>query len=123
MSHMKLRRSISIGLLLGVGLLALAAFTIPRMVRKFFYPPAPQMPAMVSKPVNQILDELEAAMKAKAPTLLENLRPGLTSDAITALERQSGIQLPEDIRALYRWRNGCRSSDPLVAGPIPGFRF
>jgi cell wall assembly regulator SMI1 len=114
---------LGIGLLIVMGALAVVVLMVPRAVRRYFYPPAPPMPPIVSRPMAEILGELEAVMKTNAPRVLEDLQAGLPNAEITALERQAGFQLPEDIRALYRWRNGSRSSDPRLAGPIPGHRF
>jgi cell wall assembly regulator SMI1 len=120
---MKRKRVISIGLLIVLGVLAFVVLMVPQGVRRFFYPPAPPMPPVVSKSVAQILAELESAMKRKAPHVLDDMQPGLSDEEITTLERQAGIQLPEEMRVLYRWRNGCRSQDPRLTGPIPGHRF
>jgi hypothetical protein len=89
------KRMVGIGVLVVVGLLAVLVLTVPRMVRRFFYPLAPPMPAVVSKPVAQILAELEAAIKSKAPRVLDELQPGLSDEQIAALEAQAGLQLPE----------------------------
>src|SRR5436305_5776061 len=103
---MKRRRVVAIALVIVVGLVVLGVMIIPRRVERFFYPFAPPMPPVVSKPTTQILLELEAAMKSKAPQVLDDLQRGLSDDEITALERQSGIQLPAEFRILYHWRNG-----------------
>jgi cell wall assembly regulator SMI1 len=120
---MKRRRLIIIALLVLAGLLLSGALLVPRAVRRIFYPLAPPMPPIVSKSTAQILSELEANIKAKAPQVLEQMKPGLSDEEIIRLEGQAGIRLPDEIRTLYRWRDGCRSKDPLTAGPIPGYRF
>src|SRR6516225_5507290 len=111
---MKPKRIMLIGLLTVAGLLVFGVVLVPRAVRRFFYPPAPPMPSVVSKPTAQILAELEAIMRNKAPQVLDQMQTGLSDQEITALERQAGIQLPDEIRALYRWRNGCGSRNPRV---------
>lgn len=113
----------AIGLLIVVGLLVIGASLIPRAVRRFFYPPAPPMPSVVSTPIAQILADLEAIMKKKAPQVLDQMQAGLSDPEIAALQREAGIQLPAEFRALYQWHNGCRSADPRIVGPIPGHRF
>lgn len=120
---MKPKRTMAIVLLIVAGLLLTSALLIPRAIRRFFYPPAPPMPSVVATPVTQILSDLEANMKKKAPQVLDQMQPGLSDQEIAALEQQAGIQLPTEIRALYQWHNGCRSADPRVVGPIPGHRF
>ena len=117
------KRTLSVGLLLLVGIGAVLVLTVPRMVRRAFYPLAPPMPPVVSTPVAQILADLEAALKSKAPRVLAELQPGLSNEEIAVLETKAGLHLPEEIRALYRWRNGSRSRDPHFDGPIPGHRF
>jgi hypothetical protein len=85
-----------------LALLAFAVLLVPRAIHSFFYPAAPRMPAVVSKPVAELLTELEALMKTNAPLVLEQLQPGLSTHEISALEQQNNIQLPEELRALYR---------------------
>ena len=107
---------------LGLGLLFFVKF------RQSIYPPAPPMPPVVSQTTEAILLQLELVLKNKAPQILTNLQPGLSIEEINELERQSGIQLPDEIKALYRWRNGfnlnrINSGGFSVAGPMPGHYF
>src|SRR6266850_1743843 len=97
---------IGLGLALIVAAVILVAVSVPRALRKFLYPPAPPMPAVVSRPVTEILAELEMILKTNAPKVLEQLQPGLADEEIAKLERQAGLQLPDDIKALYRWHDG-----------------
>ena len=120
---MNWKRLIIIGAAVIIGLLVIGAVTIPGLVRSFFYPVAGPMPAALRKPVTEILSELEALLRQKAPRVLEEMQPGLSNEQISTLERQSGVHLSEDIKALYRWRNGSKSLDPRIDGPIPGHRF
>jgi cell wall assembly regulator SMI1 len=120
---MKRKQIIIIAGLIVAGILASGVLLAPRVVRQFFYPPAPAMPAVVSKSVVELLAELENAIKSKAPQVLDQMHAPLADEEISALERRAGIQLPEEIKALYRWHNGCRSQDPRETGPIPGHRF
>jgi len=92
------------------------------------YPTAPQMPPIVSQSTEEILGQLEFQLKSKAPQIFTNLQPGLSDEKIVELERKSGIQLPDEIKALYRWRNGFKleminSCGFQVAGPMPGHYF
>lgn len=97
-------------------------------IKQSMYPLAPPMPPVVSQTTEEILSQLELVLKNKAPQILTNLQPGLSAEKISELERQSGIQLPDEIKALYRWRNGFRldrinSGGFRVAGPLPGHYF
>jgi len=86
------------------------------------------MPPVVGETTEQILAKLENALKQQAPQLLEFLQPGLSDQEITELERRAGVQLPDDIKALYRWRNGCKLEQMKPSGrlsdvPVPNHRF
>ncbi len=70
------------------------------------YPPAPAMPPVVAVPVEDLLATYEAFLKAKAPSVLAALQPGLSDSEIDKLEAAHSIKLTSDLRALYRWRNG-----------------
>jgi cell wall assembly regulator SMI1 len=74
------------------------------------------------------LAQLEDELKAKAPEVLTNLQPGLSMDKIDELEKQSGVQIPDDLKAVYHWRNGySRAALELskfqASGPMPGHYF
>lgn len=115
-----------VGMLLAGGLIAVmvcGTLLVPRMIRGFFYPTAPPMPPVVGNPISVVLAELETVMKEKAPKVLDEMQPGLSSDEIAKIEAKAGIQLSAEIRALYQWRNGCRTADPRIVGPVPGHRF
>ncbi|MBW3538979.1 MAG: SMI1/KNR4 family protein [Planctomycetes bacterium] len=75
------------------------------------------MPPAVSTPVENLLSQYEAFLKSKAPSVLSALQPGLTDSEIDALERQHGVKLTSDLRALYRWRNGTPRSANIDAFP------
>jgi cell wall assembly regulator SMI1 len=81
------------------------------------------MPPEVSQNIGEILNKLEGLMQNKAPDVLAELKQGLSDAEITALENKSGTRLPDDVKALYRWHNGCSTRNPLNCGPIPGHRF
>ena len=107
---------------LGLGLLFFVKF------RQSIYPSAPPMPPIVSQTTEEILSRLEVVLKNKAPQILTNLQPGLSAEKINELEHQSGVQLPDEIKVLYRWRNGfnlktINSGGFRIAGPMPGHYF
>lgn len=64
------------------------------------------------------LARFEAWLEAHLPDYLAALQPGLTSEAIRALEGDLGSALPPAVHALYRWRNGV----PSGAGPLQFLR-
>lgn len=119
---MKRKYVIWLGLSL-LALIVLAVIFVPSAIHRFFYPVAPRMPPVVTKPITNLLTELESLMRTKAPQAFEQLQPGLPADQIATLERQNGILLNDEVRALYRWRNGCLTRNPLLCGPVPGHRF
>lgn len=57
-----------------------------------------------------LFQELEAAIRAVEPRVLEGYNPGLSDAEIDALMANVSFDLPEDLRALYRWRNGHRGT-------------
>ncbi|MEL7185355.1 MAG: SMI1/KNR4 family protein [Pseudomonadota bacterium] len=56
--------------------------------------------------ITEKLDALLAAFKAKGIDPSNNLRPGLSDAELDAWSSSRGIVLPNDVRELYRWRNG-----------------
>jgi len=53
-----------------------------------------------------LFQELEAAINAVEPRVLEGYNPGLMGAEIDALMANVSFELPDDLRALYRWKNG-----------------
>lgn len=64
--------------------------------------------------VAEKLDALLAAFQNKGIDPTNNLRPGLSDDELEEFSSQFGCDFPEDVRALFRWRNGSIdvSADP-----------
>ncbi|HEV2693497.1 MAG TPA: SMI1/KNR4 family protein [Verrucomicrobiae bacterium] len=63
-------------------------------------------------------------MKTNAPSVLAGLQPGLSADAITKLEQQYAVLIPDDIKAIYEWHDGSASySNRLSDDFIPIHRF
>jgi cell wall assembly regulator SMI1 len=92
------------------------------------YPFARPMPPVVGQSMEEILAQLEVELKSNAPQVLTNLQPGLSGERIKELEQQSGVHLPEEIKALYQWRNGfsrlaLKSGGYGSVGPMPGHYF
>lgn len=88
--------------------------------RAFFYPLPRAMPEVVEEDVETALRRLQAALAAHAPAVLSALQPGLTDDEVAALEAEHRVRLTDDLRALYRWRNGSPDS---TAGLVPSHWF
>lgn len=65
--------------------------------------------------IDDAIAALETALAQHAPQTLANLNPGLTDDEIDAALAGTGLALPEELRALYRWRDG--------SGPAPARAF
>ncbi len=74
--------------------------------RALFYPSPTRMPRVVADDIASALRRFEAALAKHYPSGLSALQPGLSDAEITTIERENGLQLTDDLRALYRWRNG-----------------
>ena len=93
-------------------------------VRNFFYPTASTMPAIISKPMPEILAQLEATLKTSAPHVLASLNSGLSADEIAKIEVQYDIRLPDEIKEIYRWHDGSLRATNFLSGDfIPTHRF
>lgn len=51
--------------------------------------------------------DLDEQLKLHSPELHARLRPGVSPKAITNAEASIGLSLPEDLRQLYLWHDGC----------------
>jgi cell wall assembly regulator SMI1 len=121
-----MRRWQKIGIGFAIAIVAVVAlgFWAQARMRSFFYPLAPPMPAVVSEPMAEILNRLESILKTNAPQVLAGLQPGLSAGDISRLEQQYQVQLPDDIRAIYQWHDGGRSTTNYVGDDfIPIHRF
>lgn len=92
------------------------------------YPSAPSMPAVVSDSTEDLLEKYEAILAERAPHVLDALQPGLNESRIAELEKQHDFELSDDLRALYRWRNGTPRDVYFDALPVsldafPDHRF
>jgi cell wall assembly regulator SMI1 len=68
-----------------------------------------------------LLARLQTVLTSNAPLVLDSLRPGLSDEQISILEGQFGYRLPEDLKSLYRWRDGMMTN--TTVGLLPGHRF
>lgn len=60
--------------------------------------------------MQDILARLEKQLGKQFPDILENLNPPATLAQIEAFETVIKQKLPDDVKTLYLWRNGCVSS-------------
>ncbi|MHC4742161.1 MAG: SMI1/KNR4 family protein [Planctomycetota bacterium] len=119
---MSKRAKVTICIAVGLSMvIVIGLLTMRRAVRSFFYPAPPPMPAQVDETMQSPTGQLEALLQTKAPKVLPSLNPGLSEERILELEHNSGITLPEDMRALYRWHDG--QSLNISYCLIPGQRF
>jgi cell wall assembly regulator SMI1 len=116
MDYKKLALIVGIVAVLFAGLLGMGYLRFKKFEHSL-YPVAPPMPAVVSLSADELLAQLQSQLQAKAPWILTNLQPGLSPDRINELERQSGLQIPDDVKALYHWRNGFNRKAYQVGGP------
>lgn len=56
------------------------------------------------------------------PTVADTLNPGASEDRLDRLQAHTGLDLPQDYRALYRWHDGQQRRDG-VAGLWYGLHF
>lgn len=109
----------------GVGVIAMLAIAFvlagPVVVRSVFYPKPEGLPAVVSQTTEQLLARLENVLRTNAPLVAGALRPGLSDAEIAAMEAEGGFRLSDDLRILYRWRNGMVTNS--AAEFLPGQRF
>jgi len=117
-------QKIGIGIAIAIVAMVVLGFWAQARMWNFFYPVAPPMPAVVSEPMPDILARLESMLKTNAPQVLAGLQPGLSAGDIARLEQQYNVQLPDDIRTIYQWHDGARSTTNYVGDDfIPIHRF
>lgn len=65
---------------------------------------------MENKSENFILQRLDEQLASLRPAYYTQLKPPLSSADIKALETKYSVQLPDDLKELYRWKNGQKSN-------------
>lgn len=60
----------------------------------------------------EIWERLEAVLQEREPRLLTRLNPGATVEAIEAVEQETGLTFPADLRAAYLRHDGTSSDAP-----------
>lgn len=128
MRDVKRIQKIGIGIAVGVAACVIVVmslgFWVEKKAQTFFYPLAPPMPAVVSESMPEILTRLESVLKTDAPQVLVILRPGISSNQISQLEQQYHVNVPDDIKAIYEWRDGAKlAATNAFADLIPGHHF
>jgi len=112
-------------LILGVALLAVIVAVLitagPSLQRAFFYPKPHGLPQVVTQTTEQLLARLQVVLETNAPIVARSLQQGLSEAQISALEKQGGFRLSENLKSLYRWRNGMPTNSSC--GLLPGQRF
>jgi cell wall assembly regulator SMI1 len=56
--------------------------------------------------IEQLLQRWERWIAENLPAAIDTLRPGASDEAITEFEREVVFDLPDDVRAWFRWRDG-----------------
>ena len=64
------------------------------------------MTAQTATTIHPLCDALADAFERKGVAVRANLSPGLAREEILRIVEPLGIALPEDVIALYEWRNG-----------------
>jgi cell wall assembly regulator SMI1 len=104
-------------LVLGVlGVLALRS-----LQRAMFYPHPRVRVQAVESGIGEAIQDFERVLAKDAQAILSGLQPGLAENEITKIEKAYGFRLTDDLRSLYRWRNG--TPEESKADLIPGHRF
>ncbi len=98
-----------------------AVLMLLHLQRAFFYPYPRSMPDPVDESIGATLKRFEDALQQYAPDVLASLQPGLTDERIREIESGYRLRLTDDLRALYRWRNGSASDQRAELIPCHWF--
>jgi hypothetical protein len=79
------------------------------------------MPDAVDEDIDTAIKRFESALQQYAPDALAALQPGLLDDRISEIERRYRFRLTDDLRALYRWRNGSAPEQRVELVPAHWF--
>ena len=102
-------------------LLLLTSLAARHLVRTFYYPSPTHLPAIVDGEMSESLRHFESVLAEHVPAALAALQAGLSEEQIDELSQDFGVRLSDEVKSLYRWRNGS-PPDPH-AQIIPGHRF
>jgi molybdopterin molybdotransferase len=67
-----------------------------------------------------VWDRIESWLRASAPAIARDLRPGAPAEALKSLEARLGVALPADVVASYEVHDGCAGNAPPLLG---GYRL
>jgi cell wall assembly regulator SMI1 len=105
-------------------LLGMSVLAFRHLQRTLFYPRPRAMPQAVVEDVGVLLQQFDAVLSERAPEVLAALRPGLSAEQLREIETRYGLRLTEEMRALYRWRDGSPAeANARTIDLIPGHRF
>jgi len=65
----------------------------------------------MERQLSDLLEELEAILRKANAQLLDQMNPRLDDEKISSYEKQVQVEFSEDVRQLYRWKNGTRLSE------------
>ena len=74
--------------------------------------------------ITQLLNEIEKSLQQLDHPCVDHLNPGISSQQIQELFEEIPLQLTQDLRALYTWRNGSKDCEGITLGELaffPGF--
>ena len=74
--------------------------------------------------ITQALNEIEKSLQQLDHLCVDHLNPGISSQQIQELFEEIPLQLTQDLRALYTWRNGSKDCEGITLGELaffPGF--
>jgi cell wall assembly regulator SMI1 len=66
--------------------------------------------------MDELFEQLEQALKRFAPSVYARLGSPASEHDIANAENALGLKLPDDVKAAYRWHNGCRSEPEWFIG-------
>ncbi len=61
--------------------------------------------------VEKLIQRFDALLQEKWSSFYKTLLPGLSSEDIKSLESTLGVELPEEFKLFYQWKNGHPNSD------------
>ena len=74
--------------------------------------------------ISQLLNEIEKSLQQLDYPCVDHLNSGLSSQKTKELFEEIPLQPPQDLRALYTWRNGSKDCEGITLGELaffPGF--
>jgi hypothetical protein len=66
--------------------------------------------------VQAALRRYEVALRSLGAPVVANLRPGISSAEVRKLEDRFGVELPDEVRAVWEWHNGVEGARDANSG-------